>query len=47
MNRQLYQTPYMEIKRFSPEDIITASESTTTRDPNKPIELPFVPAEIN
>lgn len=46
MDRQNYQVPYIEIKRFSSDEIITASAPVTTRDPDKPIELPFVPAEI-
>ncbi len=47
MSKEIYISPEITIKQFCGNDIITASESTTTREPNKPIELPFVPAEIN
>lgn len=47
MSKETYISPEITIKQICSNDIITASESTTTRDPNKPIELPFVPAEIN
>lgn len=46
MDRQVYVTPELYVKRFSDDEIITASTNTPTRDPDKPIELPFVPANL-
>ena len=45
MDRQVYVAPEFEVKMFSDDGIITASTNTSTRDPDKPIELPFVPAD--
>lgn len=43
MDTKQYTSPEMEIRMFSEESVITAS--VVTRDPDKPIELPFVPAQ--
>ncbi len=40
-----YVSPEVIIKVFADEDVITASLVAETRDPDAPIELPFVPAQ--
>lgn len=45
MDRRIYKAPEIEVKHFTDDGVITASAPETTKDPNKPIELPFVPAE--
>lgn len=44
MNEKVYVTPEVEVIEFSADEVISASSFNTTRDPNNPIELPFVPA---
>lgn len=43
MDKLVYIAPDLNISMFSDDSIITASTDFTTRDPDKPIELPFVP----
>lgn len=45
MNKKTYQVPFVEIRSFSCDEVITASTPVTTKDPKDPIELPFVHAE--
>ncbi len=45
MRKTDYVSPEMKFVLFKSEEIITASVvESITRDPDKPIELPFVPA---
>ncbi len=45
MNKLIYDSPVINIVCFSGDDVISASYTDVTRDPDKPIELPFVPFE--
>lgn len=46
MRKTDYVSPEIKLVVFKSEEIITASAvQNTTRDPDEPIELPFVPAE--
>ncbi|MBQ4568773.1 MAG: hypothetical protein IJA62_01740 [Ruminococcus sp.] len=45
MNKLIYDSPAMNIVIFHGDDVISASYADVTRDPDKPIELPFVPFE--
>ena len=46
MKNTNYESPEMKVMLFKGEEIITASAVVnTTKDPDAPIELPFIPAE--
>lgn len=45
MTKTNYVSPKMKIVFFKSEEVVTASAVVTTKDPNKPVELPFIPAE--
>ncbi len=46
MRKSEYTGVKLTISRFEPEEVFTASSAEIpTRDPDKPVELPFVPVE--
>lgn len=44
MDKKIFESAEMMITRFSSDEVICASVPVITRDPDAPIELPFVPA---
>ncbi len=45
MDKQIYNTPMLNVILFENEDVITASTPNYIPDRDDPIELPFVPVD--